>query len=71
MATKNSLALAVSELIKRMSPEERLELTRFISWEELEEWKSTQETLSDHELMPNLRRGLKDEERGNMAEVEL
>ena len=71
MATKKSLALAISELIKRMSPEERIELTRFISWDEMEEWKATQETLSDHELMSNLKRGLRDEERGNTAEVEL
>jgi len=69
MTTKNSLALAVSELIKRMSPEERMELTRHISWEELEEWKATAETLSDRELMENLKKGLKDEEKGNVTEV--
>jgi len=69
MTTKNSLALAVSELIKRMSPEERMELTRYISWEELEEWKATAETLFDRELMENLKKGLKDEEKGNVTEV--
>ena len=58
MITRESLALAVSELIKRMSPEERIELMRHISWEELEEWKATAETLSQQELMENLMRGL-------------
>ena len=71
MTTKESLALAISELIKRMSPSERIELMRHISWEELEEWKATQETLSDRELMANLRRGLKDEVEGNISEVRI
>lgn len=71
MTTKESLALAISELIKRMSPEERIELMRRISWQELEEWKVTQETLSDRELMSNLKKGLKDEEKGDVTGVEL
>ena len=71
MNTKQSLALAVSELIKRMSPDERIELMRYISWQELEEWKATQEALSDRELMTNLNRGLKDEEQGSITGVEL
>lgn len=64
MSTKESLALALSELIKRLSPEEKVELMRHISWEELEEWKATQETLCDGELMANLKRGLADEKKG-------
>ena len=71
MTTKESLALAISELIKRMSPDERMELTRYISWRELEEWKATQETLSDRELMTNLKKGLKDEGRGSVRGVQL
>jgi len=71
MNAEQSLAVAVSELIKRMSAEERLELMRYISWQEIEEWKATQETLADHELMTNLKAGLKDEERGNLTEVKL
>ena len=71
MTTKESLAVAISELIKRMSPDERMELTRHISWRELEEWKATQETLADRELMANLKKGLKDEEKGRVKEVRL
>jgi len=71
MTTKESLALAISELIKRMSPDERMELTRYISWRELEEWKATQEILSDRELMANLKKGLKDEGRGSVRGVQL
>lgn len=67
--TKESLAVAVSELIKRMSPEEKIELLRYISWEELEEWKATAETLSDQELMANLKKGLEDERQRNIIEV--
>ncbi len=71
MTTKESLAVAISELIKRMSPDERMELTRHISWRELEEWKATQETLADRELMANLKKGLKGEEKGGLKEVRL
>ncbi len=71
MTTKESLALAISELIRRMSPDERMELTRYISWRELEEWKATQETLSDRELMANLKKGLKDEGKGSVRRVAL
>lgn len=70
MTTKESLALAISELIKRMSPAERMELMRYISWQELEEWKATQETLSDREIMASLKKGLRDEEKGNITGVE-
>ena len=70
MTVKESLALAISELIKRMSPEERMELMHHISWQELEEWKATEETLSDEELMANLKRGLDAEKRGSVAGVE-
>ena len=69
MTTKENLALAISELIKRMSQEEKVELMRHISWEELEELKATEETLSDKELVLNLSKGLKDEKKGNLAEV--
>ncbi|OGO04069.1 MAG: hypothetical protein A2Y91_02500 [Chloroflexi bacterium RBG_13_54_8] len=71
MTTKESLALAISELIKRMSPEERIELMRHISRQELEEWKATEEVLSDRELMANLKKGLKDEAKGSLTRVEL
>jgi hypothetical protein len=71
MTTKESLAVAVSELIKRMSPKERIELMRHISWEELEEWKATQEALSDRELMRNLKKGLKDDNEGKVTEARL
>ena len=71
MNAKQSLAVAVSQLIKRMSAEERLELMRYISWQEIEEWKATEETLSDHELMTNLKAGFKDEEKGDLTEVKL
>jgi len=54
-----------------MSSEERLELMRHISWQEMEEWKATQDTLSDHELMRNLEAGLKDEEKGDLTEAKL
>lgn len=70
MTTKENLAIAISELIKRMSQDEKVELMRHISWEELEEWKATEETLSDKELMLNLNKGLRDEKKGNVAEVE-
>jgi len=69
MTTKEILALAISGLIRRMSPEERIELMRHISWEELEEWKATEETLSDHELMENLKEGIKNEKSGDVSEV--
>jgi len=71
MNAKQSLAVAVSQLIKRMSSEERLELMRHISWQEMEEWKATQDTLSDHELMTNLEAGLRDEEKGDLTEAKL
>lgn len=71
MSTKESLALALSELIKRLSPEERIELMRYISWQELEEWKATQESLSDSELMENLKKGLADERKGKVTGVKL
>jgi len=71
MNAEQSLAVAVSELIKRMSAEEMLELMRYISWQEIEEWKATQETLADYELMTQLKAGLKDEERGDLTKVEL
>jgi hypothetical protein len=71
MPTKaESLALAISELIKRMSPEERIELMRHISWQEIEEWKATEEALSDRELMANLRQGLSEEKEGKIERVE-
>lgn len=69
MTTKESLALAISELIKRMSPEEKMELMRCISWQELEEWKATEETLSDEELMANLKGGLQDEKAAKIERV--
>ncbi len=68
---QENLALIISELIKRMSPEEKIELMRHISWEELEEWKATQETLSNSELMANLKQGLKDEQAGKLEKVKL
>lgn len=69
MTTKENLALAVSELIKRMSPEEKIELMSYISWEELEEWKATGETLADSELMANLKEGLQDEKAAKIERV--
>ena len=69
MTTKESLALAVSELIRRMSAEEKIELMRCISWEELEGWKATAEVLSDEELMQNLRQGLQEEAEGKVTGV--
>ena len=71
MATKESFAFILSELIKRLSPEERVELMRHISWQELEEWKATQESLSDPELMANLKKGLADEKKGLVTEVNI
>ncbi|MEK7281564.1 MAG: hypothetical protein AAB037_04335 [Chloroflexota bacterium] len=71
MATKESFAFILSELIKRLSPEERVELMRHISWQELEEWKATQESLSDPELMTNLAKGLADEENGKLSGVKI
>ncbi len=68
---QKNIALIISELIKRMSPEEKVELVRHISWEELEEWKATQETLPDSELMANLKRGLEDEQAGRVEKVKL
>jgi hypothetical protein len=47
------------------------ELMRNISWCELEEWKATQETLSDRELMVNLKKGLRDESKGKLRVAEL
>ncbi len=71
MTAKESLALALSELIKRLSPDEEVELMRHISWKELEEWKVTQESLSDTELMANLKKGLADEKKGLVTEVNI
>lgn len=71
MSAKESLAFALAELIKRLSPEERTELMRYISWQELEEWKATQESLSDSELMANVKKGLADEEKGKVTGVNL
>ena len=72
MTTKEShIALILSEMIKRLSSEEKIELMRHITWEELEEWKATQETLADRRLMANLHKGLVDEEKGNVSEVGL
>ena len=69
MVAKENLALAISELIRRMSPDERVELMRHISWQELEEWKATEEALSDEELTANLKRGLNAEKSGSVAGV--
>lgn len=66
---EENLALVVSELIKRMSPKEKIELMRYISWEEIEEWKATQEALIDSELMTNLKRGLEDEQASRIEEA--
>ncbi len=73
MTTRSeSLPMVVAELIKRMSPKEKMELARRISWEEIEEWKATQETLADSELMANLKLGLEDEKAGRIEKkVEL
>lgn len=71
MTTKESLAFVLSELIKRLSHEEKTELMRYISWQELEEWKATQESLSDPALMANLKKGLEDEEKGRLTEVRI
>jgi hypothetical protein len=69
--TKESLGFILSELIKRMSPEERIELMRHISWQDMEEWKATQETLADRELMTNLKKGLEDEKKGRVSRVRI
>ncbi len=71
MATKTSLPFVLSGLIKRLSPDERTELMRYISREELEEWKATQETISDAELMTNLKKGLADEKKGRVSEAKI
>ena len=69
MTAKENLALALSELIKRLSSEEKL--MRHISWKELEEWKATQERPSDTELMANLKKGFADEKKGLVTEVNI
>jgi len=43
----------------------------YISWQEIEEWKATQETLSDHDLMTNLKAGRKAEEKSDLTGVKL
>ncbi|MCX5865852.1 MAG: hypothetical protein NT009_00010 [Proteobacteria bacterium] len=65
-----SLPVLVGELIRRMNNQERLELSRHLSWEELEEWKATAEVLADKELVSNIRKGLKDEKEGKFKSAE-
>ncbi len=61
----------LAEMFRRLSPVERLELAKHLSWQELEEWKATEETLNDKRLMARIRRGVKDEARGRLRRVPL
>ncbi len=61
----------LAEMFRRLSPDERLELTKHLSWREIEEWKATEETLNDKRLMAGVRRGLKDEARGRVRRAPL
>lgn len=58
-------------MIRRLSDEERLDLAKFMSWREIEEWKATGETLEDKPLMRRIRQGLRDEAHGRMRPVSL
>lgn len=68
---RSHLPRILAETIRRLSVPERLELSRLLSWRELEEWKATEETLRDKPLMARVRRGLKDEARGRLRPVPL
>jgi len=68
---ENSLPIIIGELIRRMNNKERLALAHQFTWEELEEWKATEETLSDHRLAKKIRNGLADEKRGRIKPVNL
>ena len=65
-AEENKLPMIVGEIIRRMNDNERLELSRHISWGELEEWKATAEILADKEFAQSIRKGLKDEKDGRI-----
>jgi hypothetical protein len=63
---ENRLPFVVGELIRHMNEDEKLELAKQFSWEELEEWKATYETLIDRGLMHRVRQGLREEKIGKM-----
>jgi len=67
---ERNLPLIVGELIRRMSDDERMELSRHLSWGELEEWKATAEVLADEKFTRNIRKGLKDEKEGRIRSAE-
>lgn len=68
---RSDLPRVLAELFRRLSDRERLELSRLLSWQEIEEWKATAETLGDERLMASVRRGLKDEARGRIRPIRL
>jgi hypothetical protein len=66
---ETDLPVLVGELIKRMDEKEKLALANRFSWEELEEWKATAETMADRSLMRKIRKGLADEKRGKIKPI--
>ncbi len=70
-SSRSDLPRVLAELFRRLSDRERLELSRLLSWQEIEEWKATAETLGDERLMASVRRGLKDEARGRIRPTRL
>ncbi len=70
-SVRSDLPRILAEMIRRLSAEERLDLAKFMSWREFEEWKATGETLEDKLLMKRIRQGLKEEAHGRMRPVSL
>ncbi len=68
---EKTLPILIGAVIRRMSDREKIVLSNLFTWEELEEWKATAETLSDRHLTKKIRKGLDDEKRGRIRPVAL
>ncbi|MBI5883852.1 MAG: hypothetical protein HZB91_12205 [Elusimicrobia bacterium] len=56
----------IGELIRRMSRRELMELSGYLDWDEIEEWKATSEVVADNGLRRRVKTGLSDEKRGKV-----
>ena len=61
-----SVPRLVGELIRRMSRRELMELSGYLDWDEIEEWKATSELDADKGLRRRIRKGLVEEKRGRI-----
>lgn len=61
-----SVPRLVGELIRRMNRRELIELSGYLDWGEIEEWKATAEVSGDLLLRRRARKGLADERKGRI-----